>query len=207
VDVWDSTSNVTTNHCGLDNLTGGAAGGVCFESLPLRTGFDTSLISRSIDLSAAARPVLRFLVHFQRDDELFEVYTSTDGGVTWDRATDLPNEFYPQASLFLDRERGWVVGLNGNALYTADAGNNWAVQGTGSDISLFGVAVQGERVFAVGDHGTVWFRDANEWRTLAHDKPALSYLRAVHPLDDGALLVAGGGGALFRLPAAEAVRD
>jgi hypothetical protein len=41
-------------------------------------------VSRSVDLSTATRPNLRFLVHFSRDDEVLEVLTSTDGGATWE---------------------------------------------------------------------------------------------------------------------------
>lgn len=89
VDVWTNTSNVSTSHCDLPNLTGGAAGAVCFQSPPGHTGFDTSLISRSIDLSAAAHPILRFVVSFQCDDERLDISTSTDGGATWDLRTSL----------------------------------------------------------------------------------------------------------------------
>ncbi len=89
IDVWRSTDNIGATNCGLGNLTGGAAGAVCFQSEPGRSGFDTSLISRSIDLSAAAAPVLRFVTAFQRDDEVLEVSTSTDGGVTWNLQVSL----------------------------------------------------------------------------------------------------------------------
>lgn len=82
-DVWTSTMNVSGTHCGLPNLAGGAAGAVCFRSEPGRPGFDTSMISRPIDLSLAARPSLRFLVSLETDDELLEVLTSTDGGQSW----------------------------------------------------------------------------------------------------------------------------
>ena len=82
-DIWTSTSNVSTANCGLDNLTGGAAGAACFQSDPGRSGFDTSLISRSLDLSFASFPVLRFVLNLQSQDEEVEVYTSDDAGVTW----------------------------------------------------------------------------------------------------------------------------
>lgn len=129
--------------------------------------------------------------------EFGTVLITRDAGASWERVTDLPDEFYPQASLFLDRERGWVVGLNGRAFYTNDSGNSWVRRNLDSDTSLFGLTVQDQRIFAVGDNGTLWFLDGEQWRSLAHGQPAASYLRAVYSVDEGALLVAGGGGALF----------
>lgn len=83
-----STSEVSTQNCGRPNTTGGAEGAVCYQSPNFVSDFDTSLISRPVDLSAAAHPVLRLLVDFQRVDELLEILTSTDGGTSWDlRAT------------------------------------------------------------------------------------------------------------------------
>jgi photosystem II stability/assembly factor-like uncharacterized protein len=131
--------------------------------------------------------------------EFGTVLVTRDSGMSWERVTDLPDEFYPQASLFLDREQGWVVGLNGRVFYTSDSGNSWARRNLDSDTSLFGIVAQGRRLFAVGDNGTLWISDGEGWRSYAHGQSAVSYLRAVHSVEEGVLLVAGGGGALFRV--------
>ena len=131
--------------------------------------------------------------------EFGTVLVTGDAGMNWERASDLPDEFYPQASLFLNRDRGWVVGLNGRAFYTGDAGNSWVSRNLDSDISLFGLTAHGDQIFAAGDHGTVWVLHGEQWTRYAHGKPAASFLKVIHPVEDGVLLVAGGGGALFRV--------
>ena len=131
--------------------------------------------------------------------EFGTVLVTRDAGINWERANDLPDEFYPQASLFLDRDQGWVVGLNGRTFYTGDSGNSWVKRNLDSDVSLFGLAAQGDRLYAVGDHGTFWILDGEQWTPYTHGKPAASFLKVIHPVEDGVLLVAGGGGALFRI--------
>ena len=131
--------------------------------------------------------------------EFGTVLVTRNAGVSWERANDLPDEFYPQASLFLDRDQGWVVGLNGRTFHTTDSGNSWVSRNLDSDVSLFGLAAQGNRLFAVGDHGTIWILNGNQWAQYAHGKPAASFLKVIQPVEDGVLLVAGGGGALFRI--------
>jgi len=131
--------------------------------------------------------------------EFGTVLVTRDSGMNWERVTDLPDEFYPQASLFLDREQGWVVGLNGRVFHTSDSGNSWARRNLDSDTSLYGLTAQGRRLFAVGDNGTLWLFDGERWRSYAHGQPAVSYLRAVHSVEEDVLVVAGGGGVLFRV--------
>ena len=131
--------------------------------------------------------------------EFGTVLVTRNAGLSWERANDLPDEFYPQASLFLDRDQGWVVGLNGRTFHTADSGNSWVSRNLDSDVSLFGLAAQGNRLFAVGDHGTLWTLHGEQWAPYAHGKPAASFLKVIQPVEDGVLLVAGGGGALFRI--------
>jgi hypothetical protein len=103
-DTWTSTDLGPVTYCGLANLTGGAGGAACFQSRPGLAGFDTSLISRAFDLSAAAHPNLHFVVHLQRDDEILQVLTSTDGGTTWD------------LRLTLDTDLGQMPGPGGDAI-------------------------------------------------------------------------------------------
>ena len=135
--------------------------------------------------------------------EFGTVLVTRDAGVTWDRGLDLPNEFYPQAGLFLDRNRGWVAGLNGKILHTDDSGKSWVSQNTASDASIFGLAAQGGRLFAVGDHGMLWRLEQDRWMVVEHGRPVVSYLRAVLPVGEENLLLVGGRGSLFKVSTAE----
>lgn len=81
---WTATTGVSTDNCGLPNFTGGEQLAACFQSAGNTGAYDTSLISREIDLTGVDDPVLRFLVNFRRhDDELLDVLASTDQGASW----------------------------------------------------------------------------------------------------------------------------
>ena len=126
---------------------------------------------------------------------------STDGGATWERLPDLKDNFYPQAMRFEDAANGWIVGLQGQILHTGDGGQTWALEPTGTHAALFGVEQAADELYAVGGEGTVLRREGQEWTELDHGQPILLYLRAVLPLGDGKLLIAGQAGALYVLPA------
>ena len=135
--------------------------------------------------------------------EFGAVMKSTDGGANWERLADLEDGFYPQAMYFADRERGWVVGLQGHVLHTADGGQTWVRQDTGTRAPLFGIAPAGTDLYAVGGEGTVQRSQNGHWASVDHGKPILLYLRAVLPVGEDRLLVAGQAGALYVLPLAE----
>jgi len=50
------------------------------------------------------------------------VATSSDAGKNWALGSRMPNDFYPQAAYFVDRNKGYAVGLGGNILATANGG-------------------------------------------------------------------------------------
>ena len=126
------------------------------------------------------------------------VLKSSDAGASWDRITDLPGEFYPQAAHFVDAKRGWAVGLNGAILHTTDGGESWQSQNSGVKMPLYGVTGAGETLYAVGENGFVLRYAAGSWQELPRENNILSYLRAVSA-DGDSLLVAGGNGVLFTL--------
>jgi photosystem II stability/assembly factor-like uncharacterized protein len=123
---------------------------------------------------------------------------SSDSGVNWERITDIPGEFHPQAAHFSDPNKGWVVGLNGAILHTADGGESWQSQDSGVNIPLYGITGFGENLYAVGENGFVLQYTAGAWQELPHENNILSYLRAASANHDS-LLVAGGNGVLFTL--------
>lgn len=131
--------------------------------------------------------------------EFGTVLKSSDGGTTWDYMEALPGEFYPQASYFKDAETGWVVGLRGKILHTSDGGNSWQFQPTDIDAPLYGIKGNDSALFGVGDNGMVLGYTNGQWQQLTHDFPIRFYLRAVLPLNDKSILLAGGAGALHKL--------
>jgi len=124
---------------------------------------------------------------------------TTDAGKTWDNLEPLPGEFYPQASYFMDAESGWVVGLRGKILHTNDGGNSWQSQATDIDAPLYGINASDSALFAVGDNGVVLGYINGQWQQLKHELPIRFYLRAILPLSDNSILLAGGAGALHKL--------
>jgi photosystem II stability/assembly factor-like uncharacterized protein len=126
------------------------------------------------------------------------VLKTSNGGASWDRAADLPGEFYPQAAHFIDAERGWAVGLNGAILHTSDGAESWQSQDSGVNFPLYGITGVGETLYAVGENGIVLRYRAGTWQALPHENNILSYLRAASANRDS-LLVAGGNGVIYIL--------
>lgn len=127
---------------------------------------------------------------------------SHDGGKTWLRDHDIPNEFYPEAAFFQrDARVGWVSGLNGAILHTVDGGASWIREETGVAAPLYGFAAGQDALYALGDQGTVLRRSGGHW-VLAARRSTYDYLSAGFVLDGGSLFVAGGSGA-FGLAALE----
>jgi len=124
------------------------------------------------------------------------VLRSTNAGRTWQRLEPLPDEFYVQDALFRGTAAGWVVGLNGTIMATADGGRSWHPQPAETAVPLFGITQAGEQLYAVGAGATVLRLSDGRWNVVHHALAARSYLRAVLPLGAGRVLVAGGHGTL-----------
>jgi len=128
------------------------------------------------------------------------IYRSRDGGSSWTPAEPIPDEFYPQASLFADNTRGWVAGLRGTILHTRDGGLTWTRESTDTQAPLYTLQAIGERVVATGDHGTVIVRGTDgHWQRSAAAPVTTAFLADALPLADGTLLVVGGHGTLARV--------
>ncbi len=128
--------------------------------------------------------------------EFGTVLKTTNGGEEWEYLNPLANEFYPQDSLFIDESTGWVVGLNGTILKTENGGESWERQETGTGIPFYSIAAVGESVFVGGENGTVLKLENNVWQSHDHGKPVRFYLRAMAPVNEDKMLIAGGAGAL-----------
>ena len=132
--------------------------------------------------------------------EFGTVLITTDGGNSWERGGDIPNEFYPMAAHFRDQQSGWVGGLGGVIWSTADGGQTWERQQSAASSPIYGIDATETRVFAVGGSGTLLEYTAGEWQFLKGAPPVLSYLRGLDILPDGSLLVAGGAGTVATIP-------
>ena len=119
-------------------------------------------------------------------------------GLTWQRARDFPDNFYPQAAHFIDESTGWVVGLNGKIWYTSDGAQTWHQENNGNNAPLYGIATVGDAVVAVGDNATVLYRRRSDpsWSKLDSSVSTRMYLRAIVGLG-GHQFAAAGGGVLF----------
>ena len=146
-------------------------------------------------------------IHFLIDEtaiitaEFGGLYRSDDGGETWALGDPIPNEFYPQASLFLDADHGWVAGLQGTILRTKDGGRSWQREVTDTQAPLYDLRTLGSRYVAVGDYGTVLTSNGDgKWNSAPVPMETSAFLAASLPLIDGNLLIVGGNGTVEHAP-------
>lgn len=133
--------------------------------------------------------------------EFGTVLLSADSGVTWNRADDLPDSFYPQSTYFISPAKGWVVGLNGTIWKTDNGGHSWQRTPSGINTPLYGITGFGNTLVAVGDNTMILYHRVGDaaWIPLNDATKSRTYLRAVAGLGDGRFIAAGGGGALFTI--------
>ncbi|WP_245574171.1 WD40/YVTN/BNR-like repeat-containing protein [Neptunomonas japonica] len=125
------------------------------------------------------------------------VVRSDDAGASWSLLEPLPNEFYPQATLFKSSVEGWVVGLDGVVMHTSNAGKHWQVQPTPVAAPLYGLHLSKAGLYALGENATVLQEQNGRWVSVT-SPPVSAYLRAAETVGDQ-LLVAGGNGTLLAL--------
>ena len=131
--------------------------------------------------------------------EFGAVFKTTDGGGHWEPVTILPDEFYAQATYFKDLNEGWIIGLGGAIWHTIDGGQNWALQETATNAPLYGITPSGNELYVVGGEGVVLRLSGEAWVRLDHNQPIRLFLRAVLPVGDDKLLIAGRAGVLHVL--------
>lgn len=96
--------------------------------------------------------------------EFGTVLHTRDGGITWKQQkpyTLFKNEDDPWADVilalygvkFIDRRRGWVVGMEGVLLKTEDGGESWQDLGKITEYAYYSVEIFGQRAWAVGKAG------------------------------------------------------
>lgn len=126
------------------------------------------------------------------------VSRSDDAGQTWNAPEYIPNEFYTQNAYFPSVDQGWVAGLSGQILHTADGGLSWTRQQTPTESPLYGFYQADDRLFAYGDHATVLEFTGSDWKRIPNPQMPV-YIRDALQLKSGELLLAGGFGSLYTL--------
>lgn len=126
--------------------------------------------------------------------EFGAVYRTGDAGMTWEKLAAIGDDFYPYAAVFADSDRGWVSGLAGVVMQTTDGGKSWSKRINDAGAPIYGLVLDSGSPVGVGVNGLVFRLSGDEWK-LADARKA-SYLRAVLPLGDGRLLLAGGAGSV-----------
>ncbi|MCG7976679.1 MAG: YCF48-related protein [Candidatus Thiodiazotropha endolucinida] len=126
--------------------------------------------------------------------EFGSLYFTEDGGESWERGNDIPNEFYPMAAWFRTLDEGWVAGLSGTILYTDDRGETWHRQKSVSSAPIYNLIPQGDRLYATGDNGTLLQLIGDGWEQVPEAPRLFSYLITAIPQGEERLLVMGGRG-------------
>ena len=128
--------------------------------------------------------------------EFGSLYFTHDGGESWERGSDIPNEFYPMAAWFRSLDEGWVAGLSGTILHTKDRGETWQRQPSVSKAPVYSLIPQGDRLYATGDNGTLLRLNGDRWEGVPEAPRLFSYLITAVPQGDSRLLVMGGRGTI-----------
>jgi photosystem II stability/assembly factor-like uncharacterized protein len=92
-----------------------------------------------------------------------EILHSPDYGATWKKIVldePLASRFLWSIA-FVDSQRGWVAGDKGTIASTADGGRTWQLEESNQSGFIRDVKVSGDKVFAVGDDGTILQRSLN----------------------------------------------
>ncbi len=134
--------------------------------------------------------------------EFGTVVATTDGGDSWEQRTPIPNEFYPMGVDFLDVNTGWAGGLDGVIWHTTDGGQNWERQESVTTAPIYGIHANGHGIYAVGGSAKLVEYRGDRWQLFKGAPEVLAYMRGVDTLENGSLLVAGGGGTLAVIPLA-----
>lgn len=172
--------------------------GASFSTLLRSDDFGKTWTSTSQDEDLQFTAINFFADSIVAAGEFGTVMFSADGE-SWERSEPLPNEFYPMGLHFSDRNTGYVSGLGGTIFHTADGGQTWGRQDSESPSPLYNFATLGERLFALGDNGSLLELKGERWARVPNFEPIPTYLIDAVGLKDGRLLMAGGGGTVIGL--------
>lgn len=121
-----------------------------------------------------------------------------DGGATWKTGAKIPDDFYPYASLFANRNEGWVSGIAGQILYTKDGGKSWSKQANSTQAALNRLFMHDGKPYGVGAGGVIARLEGNAWRAVPYTDPVPVFLGGGASLPGQSAIVIGGPGGLLR---------
>jgi photosystem II stability/assembly factor-like uncharacterized protein len=96
---------------------------------------------------------------------------------------------------FLDRNTGWIVGMDGVVIKTTDGGVNWKKMYSGTDKPLYSIAIKGSKGWVVGNKG-IYLMSEDSGETWAAKPEAIKtkfWLREVSFCDDMGLIIGSRG--------------
>ena len=144
--------------------------------------------------------------------EFGTIYHTADGGKNWEyrpcaalEPKVAENEWeLPKLTLFdvrfADRQRGFILGVDGTLLKTDDGGKEWKKIDSATPNSLFSIAVVGDKCWAVGDRGN-YIMSSDGGNTWTNNKDAIhtkGWLTSVAFVNENVGWVVGKSGAVFK---------
>lgn len=124
--------------------------------------------------------------------------STADGGATWQKGPKVPNDFYPYAALFTQRNEGWLSGIAGQILHTTDGGKTWQKQANTSKASLYRLFLHEGVPYGVGAVGTIARLEEGTWRQMPYPDPVPVFLSGGASLPNQSAVLIGGPGGLVR---------
>ncbi len=135
-----------------------------------------------------------------------------DGGKTWqpqkcqdivpviketDWAIPLPALY---GIFFKDKNKGWIVGMEGIIIETEDGGKTWSRVDSGTDKPLYNIKFRGSKAWVVGNKGVYLMSDDNGKTWTVKDKAIKTkfWLRDVLFCDDKNGVIVGARGTIAR---------
>ena len=122
------------------------------------------------------------------------VAVTSDAGAHWALSASLPEDFYPYAMYFRDRDHGWVSGVAAALFGTVDGGQTWVAVDNPAKVPIYALNGAGDEAYGVGADGRVIRWLAGTWAVVdTHDAGAGSgEWTALTLLPAGGVFVAGG---------------
>ncbi len=111
---------------------------------------------------------------------------------------------------FLDRNQGWIVGMDGVIIKTEDSGKNWKRLQSGTDKPLYNLLIRGDKGWVVGNKGTYLMSGdgGNTWTAKPDAIKTKFWLRQVSFCDEkngfivgstGTIATTGDGGVTWKI--------
>ncbi|ANL68584.1 hypothetical protein AMC84_PC00020 (plasmid) [Rhizobium phaseoli] len=125
---------------------------------------------------------------------------SNDAGSKWSAAQLSPEWRQSIARLaFVDDQLGWAIGTKGLILCTADGGETWYRQNSGTEVILTDVSFLDDKVgWAVGEKGVLLHTTDGGLNWKIMNTGTEKILFRVQAMPDGRALVVGGEGLIFK---------